>query len=130
MNKTNLLDTNTAIWVSNEPNRLGKRARRLLDNANVNLVSAISIAEIEIKTSARNVELLADPLEVFARNEIDISPFDEKAALNISRFGTLLAHDPFDRLIVSQAASLNANLITSDRTLLGLGFDWIVDAQA
>ena len=43
-------------------------------------------------------------------------------------FPELVRHDPFDRLIVSQAAAEGLTLFTADRVLLALGKDFVVDA--
>lgn len=51
------------------------------------------------------------------------------AADEILRFGSLAKHDPFDRLILSQASASGAKLITADRTLLALQLDFILDAE-
>ena len=61
--------------------------------------------------------------------EFTEQPFTAKHALNIARFGSLVRHEPFDRMILAQAASENCKLITADQKLLDLGFDWIVDAR-
>lgn len=37
-------------------------------------------------------------------------------------------HDPFDRMLLAQARVERALLMTSDRTLLGFGEQWILDA--
>ncbi|MDN5805522.1 MAG: hypothetical protein L0H26_13205 [Microlunatus sp.] len=40
----------------------------------------------------------------------------------------LARHDPFDRMLVAQTRVERSVLVTSDRTLLGLGMPWILDA--
>lgn len=130
MAKRNLLDTNAAIWAAKEPKRLGKEAKRRIESDAENILSAISIIEIEMKTAAGKLSLSDKPFALFHGAGLHVAPFDSSAAREFSRFGSLQSHDPFDRMIVSQAAALDATLITSDRQLLGLGFEWIIDAQA
>jgi PIN domain nuclease of toxin-antitoxin system len=40
----------------------------------------------------------------------------------------MVGHDPFDRMITATAKANGIKLITSDRRLLDLGFDWILDS--
>lgn len=47
----------------------------------------------------------------------------------LARFGSLLNHDPFDWIIMAQASANDLTLLTSDRHLLNLGFDWVLDAR-
>ena len=42
---------------------------------------------------------------------------------------SLVRHDPFDRMILATARAHGTQLITSDRKLLELGFDWIRDSS-
>jgi PIN domain nuclease of toxin-antitoxin system len=42
---------------------------------------------------------------------------------------TLVRHDPFDRLLVAQATRAGLRLLTADQVLLGLGRDFIIDAN-
>lgn len=56
-------------------------------------------------------------------------PLNAQHAMQIGRFNSLVKHDPFDRLILAQAAAENLILITADQKLLELGFEWILDAR-
>ena len=44
-------------------------------------------------------------------------------------FPELVRHDPFDRLLVAQAARAGLRLLTADQILLALGRDFIIDAN-
>lgn len=57
-------------------------------------------------------------------------PVSAADAEGIRDFPELVRHDPFDRLIVSQAGLAGLQLLTGDRVLLALGRDFIVDAAA
>ena len=46
----------------------------------------------------------------------------------IRDFPELARHDPFDRLIVAQAARTGLRLLTADPVLLDVGRDFILDA--
>jgi PIN domain nuclease of toxin-antitoxin system len=125
-----LLDTNALIATAAAPNRLGKRARYLIEKTPKLFYSSISIAELEIKASNHKIEKLDDFYQGLGESSLSELPFRSSHALALSRFNQLAKHDPFDRLILSQAASENLGLITSDRVLLGLGLTWIVDAAS
>lgn len=56
-------------------------------------------------------------------------PFTARHARMMLGEPGLACHDPFDRLLVAQAEGEGADLLTSDRTLLGLGKPWIYDAR-
>lgn len=49
-------------------------------------------------------------------------------AEGIRGFPELAKHDPFDRLIVAQAANARLQLLTADRVLLSLNREFIINA--
>ena len=90
-------------------------------------VSSISIAELLVKALKRKIQLPSDLVEIFTSTGMELDSFSVDAANQISRFETLVQHDPFDRMILAQAAShRNATLYTADATLASLGLDWVV----
>lgn len=123
-----LLDTNALIATAAAPSKLGKRARYLIEKSPNLYYSSISIAELEIKASNHKLERLEDFYRSLSESSLSELPFHSNHALALSRFSQLAKHDPFDRLIVSQAAAENFGLITSDRVLLSLGLAWIIDS--
>ena len=56
-------------------------------------------------------------------------PFRVEDALETYSLSSLIGHDPFDRMILATARAHGAKLITSDRKILELGFDWILDSS-
>lgn len=124
-----LLDTHTLLWAAQSPEKLGKNSRHALQKAIGVLYSSVSIAELEVKQLVGKIGRLEQLQALLAKSEIDELPFTAAHAKEISRFGTLVKHDPFDRFIVAQAAAEKCNLITADQKLLDLGFDWILDAR-
>ena len=125
-----LLDTNALIWAVAKPEELGKVARQLIEKANSVYFSALSLAEIEIKRA-----LAKKPQIAFMRERLIDGDFRELAftgehAKEIMRFGSLIAHDPFDRLLLAQAASAKTQFVTADRALLALDFEWVIDARS
>lgn len=116
-----LLDTHLLLWAANEPNRLSKAARMLIeDSANELLFSAASIWEIIIKSS-----LGRDDFQVNARllrrglldNGYTELPITSEHAVNTDCLPSK-HKDPFDRMLVAQATVEGITLLTNDRTLL------------
>lgn len=124
-----LLDTQSLLWFANNPDELGRAAYRLIVSAVWVGYSPISIAELEVKRMIGKIRRSSELESLLFEEEIFELPFAAAHAKELARFGTLVKHDPFDRLIVAQAAAEKCHLITADQKLLDLGFDWILDAR-
>ena len=116
-----LLDTNALLWLVSAPEQVSDSARQLLGDPDTEiLVSAASAWEIAIKT--RLGRLNGEPL-LSAWSDIiaDMTATD----LAIEAGDVILAgrlpwehKDPFDRMLVAQAARRNLTLATSDVDIL------------
>jgi PIN domain nuclease of toxin-antitoxin system len=115
-----LLDTHLLLWALGAPSRLPRRARTLIDDAEV-YVSAASIWEIGIKAGLG--KLRADPHEVLAALQsagfIELPVTGTHAALVADL--PPVHRDPFDRLLVAQAHAEPMHLLTNDAVLAGYG---------
>lgn len=127
-----LLDTNALLWLVSEPSRVADRARAALaDQANDLYVSAASAWEIATKT--RLGRLNGEPLlsawheTLNGMNAVDLSIDSADAAMA----GRLeWSHkDPFDRMIVAQAARRGLTVATSDRQVIGNAMTGILDTR-
>lgn len=112
-----LLDTNAVLWLVSTPDKIDRSVRDILaDQTNELIVSAASAWEVAIKT--RIGRLNGGPL---------LSAWDETLAsmnatdLAIDSADAVLAgqlnwnhKDPFDRMIVAQAARRGFTIATSD----------------
>ena len=114
-----ILDTHAFIWAAIEPGRLSARvADLLMDRSNTVLVSAASAYEIEFKRS-RDEQLMGLPLNLRIAVEmmdfawLPVGPDHAIAAGRLPR----LHGDPFDRILVAQALSEHAALVTLDSRL-------------
>ncbi|WP_434618642.1 hypothetical protein [Arthrobacter sp. A5] len=58
--------------------------------------------------------------------ELEIAAADARA---ITGFPDLIGHDPFDRLLLAQAAANGMTFLTADRALPGLGLECVVSAR-
>jgi PIN domain nuclease of toxin-antitoxin system len=115
-----LLDTHVLLWVLGDAARLTPAAARaIVDPDNEVYASAVNALEIAIKQSLGKLSLpapasqwLPGALEQTSIEWLPISPEDAMAV------GELPWHhrDPFDRLLVAQAAS-GYTLVTHDRQI-------------
>jgi PIN domain nuclease of toxin-antitoxin system len=115
-----LLDTHLLLWALGDPAKLPAAARQgILDPSNQVLFSAASIWEIAIKAEFGRVDFAIKPEDI-ARAAIE-SGFDELPvhAQHAALTARLPRHhrDPFDRLLVAQAMSEPARLLTVDAAL-------------
>ncbi|WP_377158514.1 type II toxin-antitoxin system VapC family toxin [Roseateles sp. UC29_93] len=114
---TLLLDTHIFLWVVEGSQRLTAATRNLIDTADAVYVSAVSIWELAIK--ARIGRLDVDPDQLVRKIEIcgfvELPVSAEHAATTMIL--ALHHHDPFDRLLIAQAISEAAHLITADGQL-------------
>jgi PIN domain nuclease of toxin-antitoxin system len=113
------LDTHVVAWLAaGETGRLSRRAQKLVNEEDL-FISPVVLLELEflreigrLKVSAEVlVELLAAELGLVLcdRNHADVV----KASLRLK-----WTRDPFDRLIVAQAAVAGERLLTKDETIL------------
>jgi PIN domain nuclease of toxin-antitoxin system len=124
-----LLDTNALIWYLNDSPRLGRAARNILIGNDRVCFSPISLVELKIKEIKGKNNPTADLGAAFLSLGFRELPFKSEDAMQLANFPSLAYHDPFDRMLLCQATTHNASLMTSDSILLSLGFDWIIDAQ-
>ncbi len=113
-----LLDTHTFIWWDSNPAELSLKVRTLCqDPANTLMLSVVSAWEIQIKAQLGKLAL-ARPLATLVA--------DQQATNGLVTLEVTLAHvlaldilpaahkDPFDRLLIAQANSEGAALLSRD----------------
>ena len=123
-----LLDTNALLAHLVYPSRLGNKTVKTLGKAENVFFSSVSIAEISIKQLIRKLTLSTSIIQLARDSDLQELPFGIDAAVEVAAFSSLVGHDPFDRMIVASASSSQMNLVTSDRTMLSLGLNWIQDS--
>jgi PIN domain nuclease of toxin-antitoxin system len=117
-----LLDTHLLLWVANDPRRLSKPARSLIeDPQNELLFSAASLWEIVMKRSLGREDFQVDA-RLLRRALLDNAyaelPITSEHAVNVDQLPPT-HKDPFDRILVSQAMVEGITLVTNDRKLIG-----------
>ena len=119
-----LLDTHLLLWTAFEPTRLSAKAAVLLASRESPLAfSLANLWEVAIKTSLGRAGFSVDPA-VLHRGLMS-EGFVELPlrAQHLFRVASLpwIHKDPFDRLLVAQAAEEKITLLTADATLRRYG---------
>lgn len=115
-----LLDTHAVLWWQTEDPRLSAEARRAIATADIVWVSAVSGWEVAIKTALGRLRV-DEPFSLL----VGIDDFTELPVrfAHVEQLKEIAPHhnDPFDRLLVAQALSENATLVTHDRAFEAYG---------
>lgn len=123
-----LLDTAVLIYAVESPSHLTKRVAALLeDTENILELSAVSVAEIAIKSTLGKLRFSAeDARQSVSDLGIRILPYSGDHAFQL--FDLPLHHrDPFDRQIIAQALCEKIPVVTPDeafRLYKGLKLIW------
>lgn len=124
-----LLDTNAVFWLVRDPDLLGPTAARAIRAESRVCFSAVAQVEITIKRMVDRIDAPADLHSHLVERGLEELPLTAAHAAAMERFPILARHDPFDRLVLAQAAVEEAQLVTADGGLLELGLDWVLDAS-
>ena len=113
-----LLDTHTFIWWDSEPAKLSATALALCnDPGNDLILSVTSLWEMQIKRQLGKLSLRLPLADIVAHqqttNSLNILPITQAHVYELDWLPT--PHkDPFDRLLVAQANSEGAALVSAD----------------
>jgi PIN domain nuclease of toxin-antitoxin system len=113
-----LLDTNTFIWLDNDPSKLTTTVSDICaDTRNTLLCSMASVWEMQIKRQLGKLVLRLPLSELVhsqrRENSIELLPIEFHHILALADLPAV-HKDPFDRLLVAQAITENAVLISND----------------
>lgn len=122
-----LLDTHILLWALADDDKLPDKAKKLIENEDNELFySIISLWEIELKRLAHpdkmkgNSKIVADFCEIGGVEQLDMKNEHIYNLENLKRDENLPPHkDPFDRLLICQAATENMMLVTHDSLIGG-----------
>ncbi len=113
-----LLDTHAALWFLSGDERLGeKAARHLTDETNRILLSAAVVWEVAIKRSLGKLTVPAEYLSLLLDAGVQALAVSLEHAAAVQRL-PLHHRDPFDRMLVAQAAIEGAALVSRDVALV------------
>ena len=117
-----LADTHVLLWWLADDSRLSRRARDLMaKGSNEISVSVISLWEIALKTSKGKSDVsLSDVQDAIEDNGF---PVISVLPRHVDAYARLPLHhrDPFDRMLLAQAASESLRLLTQDAVLSSYG---------
>lgn len=112
-----LLDTHVLLWFASGDERLGRKARAAIaDPANVILVSVVSLWEAAVKVRIGKLDvdipnLIANSVRA-GFTMLDVVPGHVERLLELPTAGE--HRDPFDQLLLAQAAAEDATFVSSD----------------
>ena len=123
-----LLDTSVVLTYVLNAKRLGPKTQRIIRDPGQLQISSVSIAEMFVKQMLGKIQLRSPITAVASAFGLKPLSFDLTVAEELSTLTGMVGYDPFDRMITATAKAKGIKLITSDRRLLDLGFDWILDS--
>ena len=116
-----LLDTHVFLWWQQSSGRLKQDVRHAIANpAHTVFISAASVWEIAIKRRLGKLIFQGSAIAAIGSNgfrELPILPVDAEAEGELAWDHT----DPFNRLLVAQAARHGMTLVTADRHIRSFG---------
>ncbi len=115
-----LLDTHIVLWLANNPDKLSSTVKSILQDNELDVYfSAVNFWEIAIKNqldkSSFQVEAVSLYRQLLEHNFIEL-PVLSKHTFALKNL-PMHHKDPFDRLLVAQAANENLTLITHDASI-------------
>mgnify|MGYP002626776892 CR=1 FL=1 len=111
-----LLDTHALIWFMFDDTQLSDSTLKRIKNEDKVYVSVASLWEIAIKQSLGKLNIsnsITDIADKCNEADIFILPIEAKHMDYIKKLPDI-HHDPFDRLIISQAVTEGMTLVTKD----------------
>lgn len=122
VHKAILLDTHTLLWLVSAPGEVSAHAREVISDPARNVaVSAVTAWEIAIKTRLGRLDgepLLSAWPEIIAAMGLTELAIEGADAIVAGRL-RWDHRDPFDRMIVAQAARRGLTIATRDAEILG-----------
>ena len=115
-----LLDTHVFLWLNSESKRLGDSIALIDDRRNELLLSAVSAWEIAIKYALGKLPLPEPPARYVPSRmrAVQASGLAVEIGHGLAVAQLPLLHrDPFDRLLLAQAMSLDVPILTADPVL-------------
>ena len=116
-----LLDTHAALWFLGGDDRLGRNARdQLLDPDNRVLLSAAVVWEVAVKRSLGKLDVSQEFASLLLGAGAQPLPISIDHAAATERL-PWRHRDPFDRLLVAQAQTEAAALVSGDEAMRAYG---------
>lgn len=113
-----LLDTHVLLWLLTGDPRLGSGSRGAIEAAARVHVSAASLWEVAIKAGLGRLTVPDDLPEVVERSGLEALPVTSAHAWGVRHLAGLEHRDPFDRMLLTQAALEGLTFLTVDGAIL------------
>ena len=117
-----LLDTHVLLWALNDPKRLAREVRSLIEESQY-AVSVASLWEL-VNKKDKAAAPVRDPAAWWDRYVVQrqtvIVPIRASHVLYLDRL-PLFHRDPFDRMLIAQAAIEEMTLVTADAQIHAYG---------
>jgi PIN domain nuclease of toxin-antitoxin system len=113
------LDTHAAVWLyAGESGLFTPRVRALIDSAEV-FISPMVLLELQMLRETGRISIKVDTFLRDMHSELGLKLCDDPfVSVALEAVKVSWTRDPFDRMIVAQAALNEARLITRDRLIL------------
>ena len=108
-----LIDTHIFLWLLKEPEKISQEHTAILKSPHTVYLSAISIAELMIKSSVGKLTVDFDPVDLAEKSGLKILDFNGEDA-NTLKLLPLHHKDPFDRMLISQSINRDLSIMTND----------------
>jgi len=113
-NKLYLLDTQVLLWWLSDNKRLTPKIKKIIHNPNnLILYSTASIWEISIKRNIGKLTLKVSLKKLINSIPFQVLPIKNQHILKLDKLPAI-HKDPFDRILIAQAKTEKAVLITAD----------------
>lgn len=113
-----LLDTHVMLWLLMDNAQLGHRAKETMKRATNVYVSAASAWETAIKVASGRLTAPKTLLAQVTEADLTWLSVTPHHAWAVGELRGLPHADPFDRLLVAQAAAEQLTFVTADRAIL------------
>lgn len=112
-----LLDSHIALWAMAAPKKLSQQSRKIIEKGDTDIyVSSASIWELRLKETRGKLKI-PENFETILREEniqeLPISWIHSKVSVELPEIHS----DPFDRILIAQAAVEDLVLVTQDRKI-------------
>lgn len=123
------LDRQVLLWLLDDNPRLGQAARATIGDSTQVHFSAATVRELTIQSMLGKLTVPTALTTTLVAQGLEPLHVTGEQAETMREFPELSRHDPFDRLIVSQASRCGSTLLTADEVLLELDRNFVVDAR-
>lgn len=120
-----ILDTNALLWWISNSDKLSKRVKKAVEEAEQEkavYISSISVLEIHNLIKKGRLGLVTLPAnwldQIESLSYVHFVPIDNKIIVQSVSLLNFDHKDPADRIIIATALNLGAKLVTSDRKIL------------